>query len=233
MQRHVSAAGAAPVVAAAIVVLIVVLTACTPGSTAAANSGPASPRPATSSHPARSPAGAPSTRTKPGTIPAAARRVTCPAGLLGTDLASSQHPPAEQVPPSFQPVAVVECTLVATSRSRGKLTLTIQRRVAVTGLDELVTALREPPPQPPAGTFRVCPAIVYVLPWIGLVGAGGQVIHPLVPTGPCGQPVADVISRLAALHWISLGNQSVESPRPPIQGAPVRQITPGTPMTAP
>ena len=242
MQRQFGAVGAVPVVTAAIVVLAIAATACTTGTTAAANSGGASPSRAASSHPTRSPAPpgngastAPHTapHTGPRAVPPAARLVTCPAGLLDTDLARRQYPPTQPVPPGFQPIAAIECILVGTSRSAGHLTLTIRRQLAVTDLDRLVTALREPPPRPPAGTFRVCPAIVYVLPWIALVGSDGQVIHPLVPTGPCGQPVPQVISSLAALPWISLGNQSVASPRPPLQGAPVHEITPGTPMTGP
>lgn len=67
---------------------------------------------------------------------------------------------------------------------------------------ELIDLLRRPSDPPP--NDGVCPAIGYVVPYFLLVDANGQALLPAVPTGPCGEPRAEVKDFLDALDYRTL-----------------------------
>jgi hypothetical protein len=110
----------------------------------------------------------------------------------------------EPIPAGFKPAAVVECVRV-TSVSHGVIRIEERRQAAIAGLGRLVAALREPSHPQPKGVLPACLTPVYSWPWFVLVSASGQVIHPVLPVGLCGQPAPEVLASLKALHWITLG----------------------------
>jgi hypothetical protein len=137
--------------------------------------------------------------------------------------------PGEPIPAGFKPVAVVECVRV-TSVNHGVIRIEERRQAAVAGLGRLLAALREPShPQPKGVLLPAClTPIVYSWPWFVLVSATGQVIHPVVPVGICGQPAPEVLASLKSLHWITLGTTPLPTGplRPPLHGGPVHDGTP-------
>jgi hypothetical protein len=174
-------------------------------------------------------------------VPAAARRVRCPAVISplvplpesakggGSALPNYPVQPAEPIPAGFKPVAVVEC-VTASSINHGIVRIVERRRAAVTGLGRLVAALREPSTPRRKGLLPACMVPVRSWPWFVLVSATGQVVHPVVPVGLCGLPSAAVLASLNSLHWITLGTVSlpIGPLRPPLHGGPVHDSAPVT-----
>jgi hypothetical protein len=165
-------------------------------------------------------------------VPAAARRVKCPlAGAGIVRLPQIAQPrvsiTTDPIPAGFRPVAVVECVRVPAIVPVTGLRIMEQRRVAVSGLGRLVTTLRMPSTRLLKGGVPACLAPISVLPWLVLIGADGQVIHPAVPVGPCGLPIVPVLTSLSSLHWIPLGTTTqVPAGHPPLHGGPVPVISP-------
>ena len=77
------------------------------------------------------------------------------------------------------------------------LTATLQR--ADSGLDALVSALRQPPGTHQPGT--ACPALAMIPPQIVLISATGQELIPRLPVTGCGLIQSQVLAALAALPW--------------------------------
>jgi hypothetical protein len=137
--------------------------------------------------------------------------------------------PAGPIPAGFKPAAVVECVTVS-SINHGIVRIEDRRRVAVTGLGRLLTALRKPSTPRPRGVLPACMVPVRSWPWFVLVSASGQVVHPVVPVGLCGMPSEAVLASLNSLHWITLSpvRLPIGPLRPPLRGGPVRlPIHPG------
>jgi hypothetical protein len=134
----------------------------------------------------------------------------------------------EPIPAGFRPVAVVECVTVA-SVNHGVVRIDQRRQVAIAGLGRLLAALREPSTPLPRGPLPACMVPAISRPWFVLVGATGQVIHPLLPAGLCGEPIGPVLASLNSLHWILLGTVALHPApfRPPLHGGPIHDITPG------
>jgi len=119
--------------------------------------------------------------------------------------ASGQHPPAEDrtesrwlapLSPDFTPVAVVVCTTMPSTTAGGgqAMVATEQRADEVAAL---TAALRLPDERYSKAT---CPAEGVVVPWFVLLDAQGQWVHPGVPSGICGHPVAQFSAAFDALH---------------------------------
>jgi hypothetical protein len=176
-------------------------------------------------------------------VPPVARRVQCPAVIPLVRLPDAAQPyvsvqpnrpvqPAEPIPAGFRPVAVVECVTM-TSLHHGVFRTDQLRRAAVGGLSPLLAVLRKPPAPRPKGALPACLVPATSWPWIALVSAAGQVIHPVVPVGLCGEPSEQVLADLNSLHWIKLGTVALRPVpfRLPLHGGPVRYIAPGTTLT--
>jgi hypothetical protein len=130
----------------------------------------------------------------------------------------------EPIPAGFRPVAVVECVRVVSSVTHGHFRLEQRRQVAVTGLGRLLAALRKPSAPRPNGPQPACMVPAASWPWFVLVSATGQVIHPVVPVGLCGEPIEPVLASLNSLHWITLGVTRLPPGiplHPPLQVGPV------------
>lgn len=183
--------------------------------------------------------------TSTAAVPPAARRVQCPVVIpiirlpdVAQPYASVQpHGPVqpggpvqlgEPIPAGFRPVAVVECVTVA-SVNHGVVRIGQRRQAAIAGLGRLLAALREPRTPLPRGPLPACLMPAVSRPWFVLVGATGQVIHPLVPAGLCGEPIGPVLASLNSLHWILLGTTALHPAPfgPPLHGGPIHDITPG------
>lgn len=182
-------------------------------------------------------------------VPAAARRVQCPAVILPVRLPGSARQYvsvqphgsvqpdgpvqlAEPIPAGFRPVAVVRCVTV-TSVSHGVFRIDQRRQAAIAGLSRLVAALREPSAQRPKAPLPACIVPLTSRPWFVLVSATGHVIYPLMTLGLCREPIGPVLAVLNSLHWITLSTTALrpEPIRPPLHGGPVQDITPA--ITAP
>jgi len=158
-------------------------------------------------------------------VPPAARRVQCPAYRTPVLRQLPTAEPAEPIPAGFTPVAVVECITVS-SDDHGVLVTDQRREAAVTGLSQLLAALREPSTPRPKGEQPACMVPLTLGPWFVLVSGTGQVIRPVVPVGLCGEPLQPVLASLNALHWITLSIVRVPAQRPPLRGGPIHDITP-------
>jgi hypothetical protein len=178
-------------------------------------------------------------------VPPAARRVQCPGVIPLIRLPDIAQPdvsvqpndpvlpkvpvqPGQPIPAGFRPVAVVEC-VTATSIHHGVVRVELRRQAAIAGLGRLLAALREPSTPQPKGPLPACMVPAISRPWFVLVGATGQVIYPVVPVGPCGEPIGPVLASLKALDWITLGTVPwhLFPFRPPLHGGPIHDITPG------
>jgi len=220
---------------AAAALLTAVLAACTSASAPpSAVAGPAGQAAAAASSGHSS---APS--AKPGKTPgrpsvlAAARRVKCPAldGAISPPAGSLR---AEPIPAGFHPVAVVECLRVPAILPVAGLELNEVRRVAFSGLDRLVAALRLPSTSRSRLLVPACVVLpVDAVPWIVLIGPRDQLLHPRVPIGACGLPISPVQASLSSLHWktLSVTKGHWVGPRQPVNGSPVPNIRPA--ITAP
>lgn len=136
--------------------------------------------------------------------------------------------PGDRIPAGFRPVAVVECVTVA-SVNHGVVRIDQRRQAAIAGLGRLLAALREPSAPRSRGPLPTCLVPAISRPWFVLVGATGQLIHPLVPVGLCGEPIVAVLASLNSLHWILLGTVALHPApfRPPLHSGPIHDITPG------
>jgi hypothetical protein len=182
-------------------------------------------------------------------VPAAARRVQCPAVILPVRLPDTAHQYvsvqphgsvqpdgpvqlAEPIPAGFRPVAVVRCVTV-TSVKHGVIRIVQRRQAAIAGLSRLMAALREPPTPRWKGPLPACIVPLTSRPWFVLVSATGHVIYPLLRLGLCGEPIGPVLASLNSLHWITLSTTALrpEPIRPPLHGGLIHDITPA--ITAP
>jgi hypothetical protein len=220
---------------AAALLLTAALAACTSASAPrSAVAGPASQAAAAaSSGHSSAPDAAPGRTPGRPSVLAAARRVTCPA-LDGAVSPPDRSLRAEPIPAGFHPVAVVECLRVPAILPVAGLETNEVRRVAFTGLDRLVAALRLP--STPRSRLLVPACIVLpvdAVPWVVLIGPGGQLLHPRVPIGACGLPIAPVQTSLNSLHWKTLSVTRLRwvGPRLPVEGSPDPNIRPA--ITAP
>jgi hypothetical protein len=115
------------------------------------------------------------------------------------------------------------------SVNHGAVRIDQRRQAAIAGLGRLLAALREPSTPRSRGPLHYCLVPAISRPWFVLVGATGQVIHPLAPVGLCGEPIGVVLASLSSLRWILLGTVALH-PAPfrlPLHGGPIHDITPG------
>ncbi|GIF23972.1 hypothetical protein BJ973_004586 [Actinoplanes tereljensis] len=123
--------------------------------------------------------------------------------------ASAQHPPAVNpvetrwlapLSDDFTPVAIVLCTTAADGQDMVSAELRADDVAAV------AAALRLPD-----GPYAKvsCPAGEAVVPWFALLDAQGQWVHPGVPTGDCGKPVAQFSDAFAALHLKTVATRKI------------------------
>jgi hypothetical protein len=238
MQKELRATLASQLVTtAAAVMLAAALAACgsavAPQSAAAPEAGQAAA--AGGAHGSSS--GDPAASAAGPSIPAAARRVRCPAGVPGVvhlpgHLPGGSQPPqpagTQPIPAGFRPAAVVECIRVFASLPGGKVEIAERRQVAVTGLGGVLAALRRPSTARPRGPVPACVVPASAIPWFVLIGADGQVIHPHVPIGLCGVPIPPVLTALSSLHWKTLSTTSVAPGglQPPLRSRPAPDVTP-------
>lgn len=95
--------------------------------------------------------------------------------------------------------AVVRCETVQRTYP-GLGTWTVQlAEVADTNLGPFVADLRTP--SQARRTDVMCPDLVILVPWFGVVDDAGNVITPLLPTDACGKPQTAVIAALQALKF--------------------------------
>jgi hypothetical protein len=185
---------------AAVVTVTVALAAC--GSTTGAVKG----------------TGGTSGSTPGGGLPAATGELHhagfCPTGLLKLR--------AEPVPASFDVGAAYECEeIVAAVAGRGEWVVEEEVKASA-GLGRLLSALRRPDQNPPAGGIA-CPLDEVILPQLVLVGRGGAVVRPAIPTDQCQQPQAATLGALRALAWTVVHRQllhQTETPAELVTGCP-------------
>jgi hypothetical protein len=95
--------------------------------------------------------------------------------------------------------AVVRCETVERDYP-GLGTWTTQlAEVADTNLGPFLADLRAP--SQTRRTDVICPDLVILVPWFGLVDDAGNVMRPLLPTDACGKPQTAVIAALQALQF--------------------------------
>jgi hypothetical protein len=121
--------------------------------------------------------------------------VACPApevGGGGTGLAT-------RLTAAVHIKAVVRCETVERSYP-GLGTWTVQlAEVADTNLGPFLADLRAP--SQARRTDVMCPDLVILVPWFGVVDDAGNVMRPLLPTDACGKPQTAVIAALQALPF--------------------------------
>lgn len=128
--------------------------------------------------------------------------------------ASAQHPPAANpmetrwlapLSVDFTPVAIVLCTTEPpTAPAGGRDMVATERRAG--DVAAVAAALRLPD-----GPYSKvpCPADEAVVPWFALLDAQGHWVHPGVPTGDCGKPVAQFSEAFAALHLNTVATRKI------------------------
>jgi hypothetical protein len=132
----------------------------------------------------------------------------CPPLTAGPTV--SPAPPGA-LPGDFAAVEVRRCTytmLLApqspaapspAAADRGWVWQSVQRSAGP--LDDLVRALRLPPPERDDSGDTVCPAVATAPVTLALVDAAGRAVLPAVPATACGQPLPEVTAALEALSW--------------------------------
>jgi hypothetical protein len=106
----------------------------------------------------------------------------------------------EPIPAGFRPAWVLRCSqALRPVPGDGTWHFRIEER-ADTDAAALLTALRRPDEQTPAGT-TLCTAIGFGVPYFALVDASGTVVHPRVPRGRCQRPQRQALEALKALPF--------------------------------
>ncbi len=105
------------------------------------------------------------------------------------------------LPGGFVPAAAVLCPLVVRLvHEPGHVRY--PRQEASHGLAPLMAALRLRPPPPTPGT--ACAAQAVPVTWLLLISRDGQVIRPVIPDGPCEQPLPQFLHALQHLPWVTV-----------------------------
>jgi hypothetical protein len=126
--------------------------------------------------------------------------------------ASAQHPPAANptetrwlapLDVSFAPVAIVLCTTEPPTAG-GQDIVATERRAG--DIAAVASALRLP--DEPYSAVS-CPTGEAVVPWFALLDAQGRWVHPGVPIGDCGEPVAQFSEAFAALHLETVATRKI------------------------
>jgi hypothetical protein len=107
----------------------------------------------------------------------------------------------------FRAVSVTVCTfdvVVKESPAGGWRWRSVERSDGP--VDELVRALRMPPPPKPKGEL-ICPAMVQSPLVITLTDATGESVSPAIPASSCGFRLPEVDQALAALTWRTIGSR--------------------------
>lgn len=115
---------------------------------------------------------------------------------------------ADPLPANFRPVEAVRCTFRLSIRpsegpSSGMVWATAQRSTGP--LDDLVGALRRPPPEV-SGDYA-CPATMVMPELLALTDAAGATLLPALPGSVCGTPLPEVRSAVDGLHWALVDEQ--------------------------
>jgi hypothetical protein len=119
--------------------------------------------------------------------------VACPAPEVGAAGSTTRLPAAVQIK------AVVRCETVQRSYP-GIGSWTVQlAEVADTNLGPFLADLRAL--SQTRRTDVICPDLVILVPWFGVVDDAGNVMRPLLPTDACGKPQTAVIAALQALQF--------------------------------
>jgi hypothetical protein len=119
--------------------------------------------------------------------------VACPAPEVGGAGSATRLTAAVQIK------AVVRCETVERSYP-GLGAWTVQlAEVADTNLGPFLADLRAP--SHARRTDVMCPDLVILVPWFGVVDDAGNVMRPLLPTDACGKPQTAVIAALQALPF--------------------------------
>jgi len=121
--------------------------------------------------------------------------VACPSPELGGGAGGSASPLAA----SAHITAVVRCETVQRSYPGLGTWLVQLAEVADTDLGPFLAALRAP--SDARRTDLICPDLVILVPWFGLVDDAGNVMRPVLPTDACGKPRTAVIAALQALQF--------------------------------
>jgi len=127
--------------------------------------------------------------------------------------ASAQHPPAANptetrwlapLSADFTPVAIVLCTTKPPTAPGGRDMVATEQRAG--DVAAVAAALRLPD-----GPYSKvpCPADEAVVPWFALLDAQGRWVHPGVPIGACGKPVARFSEAFAALHLTTVATRQI------------------------
>lgn len=115
------------------------------------------------------------------------------------------HPTS--LPKGLHLTAVFECDSGSETVSGRGRWLVQSEREATHDLGVLLAALRRPS-QVARGNL-VCPAVAISVPSFVVVGGGGQVLRPRIPTDACGQPQEQALDALASLPWTIVSRRLV------------------------
>ena len=119
--------------------------------------------------------------------------VACPARAPG------RAGPTTRLTTAVHIQAVVRCETVERGYP-GLGTWTTQlAEIADTNLGPFLADLRAP--SQARRTDVMCPDLVILVPWFGLVDDAGNVMRPVLPTDACGKPQTAVIAALQALQF--------------------------------
>lgn len=168
----------------------------TPVAPVASSSGPADVTPIT---PPPSVAPPPPVAPTSAAPPVGAHAVTAFGGVPCPAPQVNGAGSATRLPAAVHIKAVVRCETVARNYP-GLGTWTVQlAEVADANLGPFLAALGAP--SLTRRTDVICPDLVILVPWFGVVDDAGKVTRPSLPTDACGKPQTAVIAALQALQF--------------------------------
>ena len=118
-------------------------------------------------------------------------------------LAADSSDSASQSPlsTSFVAVAAVRCLdEVETVAGDGTWNIAVEQR-ATSDLSALITALRTPSSNAPAGSNIACADPGVLIPLFALVDAQGRITRPALPHDECQMPLPQALAAISALPW--------------------------------
>jgi hypothetical protein len=123
-----------------------------------------------------------------------------PAGSCPGVDATAERLADQPLPVDFVPESAVLCNTGFPALPSGVTVPVPPARRSTGPFDDLVKALREPPPEPPAGEL-VCPAMLQAPILLALTDASGRTVLPAVPATACGFRTPAVDAAVQALNW--------------------------------
>ncbi|GIE28185.1 hypothetical protein Ait01nite_012300 [Actinoplanes italicus] len=123
-----------------------------------------------------------------------------PAGSCPGVDAAAERLTDRPLPADFVAVSAVLCHSGLPGLPSGAPAAQPSARRSTGPFGDLLTALREPPPEPPRGEFA-CPAMMQAPIVLALTDASGRTVLPALPATACGFRTPAVDAAVQALTW--------------------------------